>query len=88
MHRLAASSAGSSSSLCLPGLPSASEAKNFAQDPQNTGKMFMDMQQQMIYFQTGVHACAGDCYGCGNSSQGCSGRSSRIWKTVRTVRTA
>ena len=86
MHRLAASSARSSSSLCLPGLPSASVATNFAQD-QNTRKMLMDMQQQMISFQT-AHACAGDCYGCGNSSQECSGRSSRIWKTVRTVRTA
>ena len=52
MHRLAASSAGSSSSLCLPGLPSASVATNFAQDQQNTWKMLMDMQQQMISFQT------------------------------------
>ena len=25
-------------------------------------------------FPDGAHACAGDCYGCGNSSQGCSGR--------------
>ena len=24
-------------------------------------------------FPDGAHACAGDCYGCGNSSQGCSG---------------
>ena len=54
MHRLAASSAGSSSSLCLPGLPSASVATNFAQDQQNTWKMLMDMQQQMISFQTGL----------------------------------
>ena len=55
MHRLAASSAGSSSSsLCLPGLPSASVAMNFAQDQQNTWKMLMDMQQQMISFQTGL----------------------------------
>ena len=36
-------------------------------------------------FPDGAHACAGDCYGCGSSSQGCSGRSSRIWKTVRTA---
>ena len=54
MHRLAASSAGSSLSLCLPGLPSASVATNFAQDQQNTWKMLMDMQQQMISFQTGL----------------------------------
>ena len=54
MHILAASSAGSSSSLCLPGLPSASVATNFAQDQQNTWKMLMDMQQQMISFQTGL----------------------------------
>ena len=55
MHRLAASAAGSSSaSLCLPGLPSASVATNFAQDQQNTWKMLMDMQQQMITFQTGL----------------------------------
>ena len=54
MHRLAASAAGSSSSLCLPGLPSASVATNFAQDQQNTWKMLMDMQQQMISFQTGL----------------------------------
>ena len=54
MHRLAASSAGSSSSLCPPGLPSASVATNFAQDQQNTWKMLMDMQQQMISFQTGL----------------------------------
>ena len=55
MHRLAASAAaGSSSTLCLPGLPSASVATNFAQDQQNTWKMLMDMQQQMISFQTGL----------------------------------
>ena len=53
MHRLAASSARSSSSLCLPGLPSASVATNFAQYQKNTCKMLMDMQQQMISFQTG-----------------------------------
>ena len=52
MHRLAASAAGSSPTLCLPGLPSASVATNFAQDQQNTWKMLMDMQQQMIFFQT------------------------------------
>ena len=80
MHRHAASSAGSSSSLCLPGLPSASVATNFAQDQQNTWKMLMDMQQQMISFQTGLMRALEDCYGCGNSSQECSGRSSRIWK--------
>ena len=54
MHRLAASAAGSSSSLCLPGLPSASVSTNFAQGQQNTWKMLMDMQQQMIPFQTGL----------------------------------
>ena len=54
MHRLAASSAGFSSSLCLPGLPSASVAANFAQDQQNTCNMFMDMQQQMISVQKGL----------------------------------
>ena len=54
MHRLAASAAGSSSSLCLLGLPSASVATNFAQDQQNTWKMLMDMQQQIISFQTGL----------------------------------
>ena len=54
MHRLAATAAGSSLSLCLPGLPSASVATNFAQDQQNTWKMLMDMQQQMISFQTGL----------------------------------
>ena len=53
-HRLAASSAGSSSSLCLPGLQSASVATDFAQNQQNTWKMLMDMQQQMISFQTGL----------------------------------
>ena len=53
MHRLAASAAGSSSTLCLLGLPSASVATNIAQDQQNTWKMLMDMQQQMISFQTG-----------------------------------
>ena len=52
MHRLAASAAGSSLSLCLPGLPSASVATNFAQDQQNTWKMLMDLQQHMISFQT------------------------------------
>ena len=61
MHRLAASGAGSSSTLCLPGLPSASVATKIAQDQQNTWKMLVDMQQQMISFQTGAHACAGDC---------------------------
>ena len=54
MHRLAASSAGSSSSLCLPGLPSSSVATNFAQDQQNTWKILIDMQHQMISFQTGL----------------------------------
>ena len=54
MHGLAASVAGSLSTLCLPGLPSASVATNFAQDQQNTWKMLMDMQQQMISFQTGL----------------------------------
>ena len=54
MHRLAASAAGSSSSLCLPGLPSASVSTNFAQGQQKTWKMLMDMQQQMIPFQTGL----------------------------------
>ena len=54
MHRLAASAAGSSSTLCLPGLPSASVATNFAQDKQNTWKMLLVMQQQMISFQTGL----------------------------------
>ena len=54
MHRLAASAAGSSSTLCLPGLPSASAATNFAQDQQNTWKMLMDMQQQMISVQTAL----------------------------------
>ena len=34
MHRLAVSAAGSSSTLCLPGLPSASVATNIAQDQQ------------------------------------------------------
>ena len=52
MHRLAASAAVSSPTLCLLGLPSASVATNFAQDQQNTWKMLMDMQQQMIFFQT------------------------------------
>ena len=52
MHRLAASAAGSSSTLCLPCLPSASVATNIAQDQQNTLNMLMDMQQQMISFQT------------------------------------
>ena len=54
MHRLAASAAGSSSTFCLPGLPSASVATNSAQDKQNTWKMLVDMQQQMISFQTGL----------------------------------
>ena len=54
MHRLAASSAGCSSTLCLPGLPSASVAADIAQDQQNTWKMPMDMQQQMISFQTAL----------------------------------
>ena len=35
-HRLAASAGGSSSTLCLPVLPSASVATNIAQDQQNT----------------------------------------------------
>ena len=88
MHRLAASSAGSSSSLCLPGLPSASVATNFAQDQQNTWKMLMDMQQKMISFQD-VSSCvrwrlqrfaATAAKGAADAAQG-SGR------TVRTVRT-
>ena len=54
MHRLAPPAAGSSSTFCLPGLPSASVATNSAQDQQNTWKMLMDMQQQMISFQTGL----------------------------------
>ena len=54
MHLLAASAGGFSSTLCLPGLPSASMATNIAQDQQNTWKMLMDMQQQMISFQTGL----------------------------------
>ena len=54
MHRLAASAAGSSSTLCLPVLPIASVAANIAQDQQNTWKMLVDMQQQMISFQTGL----------------------------------
>ena len=55
MHRLAASAAGSSSStLCLSGLPSGSVATNIAQDRQNAWMMLMDMQQQMISFQTGL----------------------------------
>ena len=54
MHRLAATAAGSSSTLCLPGLPSASVATNFAQDQQNTWKMLMNVKQHMISFQTGL----------------------------------
>ena len=54
MHRLAASAAGSSSTLCLPVLPSASVATHFAQDQQNTWKVLMDMQQQMISVQTAL----------------------------------
>ena len=55
MHRLEASAAGSSSStLCLSGLPSGSVATNIAQDRQNAWMMLMDMQQQMISFQTGL----------------------------------
>ena len=54
MHRLAASAAGSASTLCLPSLPSTSMAANIAQDQQNTWKVLMDMQQQMISFQTGL----------------------------------
>ena len=54
MHRLAASAGGFSSTLCLPGLPSASVATNIAQDQQNTWKMLMDMQQQMISVKTGL----------------------------------
>ena len=55
MHRLASPAARSSSTLCLPGLPSASVATNFATDQQNMWKMLMDMQQQ-ISFQTGLIA--------------------------------
>ena len=73
MHRLAASSAGSSSSsLCLPGLPSASVAMNFAQDQQNTWKMLMDMQQQMISFQTGLGPS-------GPPEPACIGAKRQIW---------
>ena len=54
MHRLAASAAGSSSTLCLSGLPSGSVATNIAQDRQNAWMMLMDMQQQIISFQTGL----------------------------------
>ena len=54
MHSLAASAAGSSSTFCLPFLPSASVATNSVQDQQNTWKMLMDMQQQMISFKTGL----------------------------------
>ena len=53
-HRLPASAAGSSSTLCLPVLPSARVAANFTQDQQNTWKMLMDRQQQMISFQAGL----------------------------------
>ena len=67
-------------------LPSASVATNFAQDQQNTWKMLMDMQQQMISFQTELMRALDTAYGCGNGSQRCSRRSSssRIWKAVRT----
>ena len=85
MHKLAASSAGSSSSQCLPGLPSASVATNCAQDQQNTWKMLMDMQQQMISFQTGLMRALETATVAANSSQGCSGRRLRIWKTVKTA---
>ena len=40
--------------MCLPRLPNASVATNFAQDQQNTWKMLMEKQQQMISFQTGL----------------------------------
>ena len=82
MHRLAASAAGSSSSLCLLGLPSASVATNFAQDQQNTWKMLMDMQQQIISFQTGLmHALdtatvAATAAGCAADAAQGSGRPS------------
>ena len=56
MHRLAAPAAGSSSTLCLSGLKSARVATSFAPDQHNTWKMLMDMQQQMISFQTGLIA--------------------------------
>ena len=46
------------------------------------------MQQQIISFPDGAHACSGDCYNrSSNSSQGCSRRGSRIWETVRIART-
>ena len=51
MHRVAAAAAGSATA---PGLPSASVAASVAQDQQNTWKALMDMQQQMISFQTGL----------------------------------
>ena len=81
MHRLAASAVGSSSALCLPGLPSARVATNFAQDQQNTWKMLMDMQQQMISFQTGLMrrtatVAATAARGAADAAQG-SGRPSR-----------
>ena len=55
IHRLATSAGGeSSSTVCLPVLPSASVATHIAQDQQNTWKMLMDVQQQKFSFQTGL----------------------------------
>ena len=69
--------------MCLPGLPSASVATNIAQDQQNTWKMLMDMQQQMISFQTGLMraletatVAATAARGAADAAQG-SGRPSR-----------
>ena len=52
MHRVAAAAAAGSASA--PNLPNVGVAANITLDQQNTWKALMDMQQQMISFQTGL----------------------------------
>ena len=68
MHRLAASAGRSSSTLCLPGLPSASVATNIAHGQQNTKGDAHGRAAANDLFPDGAHACAGDCYGCDEST--------------------
>ena len=59
MHRLAASSAGSSSSLCLPGLPSCERGYELCSGPTEYLEDAHGHAAANDLFPDGAHACAG-----------------------------
>ena len=81
MHRVAAAAAAGSASA--PNLPNVGVAANITLDQQNTWKALMDMQQQMISFQTGLMRVLETATIASSSRQRCSRCSSSFWKTVR-----